>query len=196
MISVLVVYQEGFHAARVESVLEGLGRQPVRLRACRWEGDAPTCPVIEPGILGLIEDIDCTVIAGLPLHVLSGIAGLDDSHPLAAIVIYCLAAGKKVVAVKEGIDPRAYLPAENLPKWRMAQRLDERMRELEALGVVLVAEGDLGPVVTGTRRRIVTLQDIRQADARGEALADDRQGVLTPLARDWMRDNMPHGDRG
>ncbi len=56
----------------------------------------------------------------------------------------------------------------------------------------LVTEGELGLIVTGRRRRIVTLQDVQKAALSGEVLADDREAALTPLARDWMRDNVPH----
>ncbi len=191
MTSVLVIYQDGFHAAHVESVLAELRRQPVRLRTCRWQGDASPWSMLEPEIGDLMEDVDCAIIAGMPLHVLSRITGLDDSHPLSAIVIYCLAAGQEVVAVTEGVDPRAYALATSPPGWRMTQLLDERMRGLAALGVRLVAKGDLGPAVTRTRRRVVTLKDVRQAARSGEISDDGGEGILTPLAKDWLRDNRP-----
>ncbi|WP_208226927.1 hypothetical protein [Brenneria izadpanahii] len=189
MSSVLVIYQRGLHARGLDRILSTLGQLPVRLSTCTFEEEANQSQPLEQDIEALLARTDRIVIAGVPLNFLRRTIDLDDRNPLSAVVLYALAMGIAVSAVREAIDPRLYLPHKGQSSVQFGRRIDELLSELASLGIHIAPESALASF--GARRLdqgIVTLKDVQQAAAQGGGELENLGGRFTPAARDWLRE--------
>ena len=191
MLSVLVIYQAGLHASKHDHVINALSPLHVRISTCSLAGDAMAIgQPLEQEIEVLLAKTDHIIIAGVSLTLLKQLDDLDDSSPLTALILYGLAIGISVSAVRDAIDPRAYLASKGTPTFQISRRLDQRLQALRALGIDLLSLHELKQRYAAplkTRHSIVTLKDVQTACARGTSL-DQLQGHFTPAAQDWLRE--------
>ncbi|MCG8708015.1 hypothetical protein JHU04_001216 [Brenneria sp. 4F2] len=189
MSSVLVIYQQGLHARGLARILSALGRLPVRLSTCTFEQETDRPQPLEQDIEALLARTDRLVIAGATLNLLRQTVELDDRRPLCALVLYALAMGIAVSAVRETIDPRLYLPLKGQSSVQFGRRIDELLSELASLGIDIVPESALASM-DGCRpaQAIVTLKDVQQAAAQGDPISASFGGRFTPAAKDWLRE--------
>lgn len=190
MLSVLVIYQAGLHASKHEGVVDILTPLQVHLSTCSLAEDASALgQPLEQEIEALLAQTDHIVIAGASLTLLKQLDELDDSSPLAAIILYGLAIGIRVQAVRETIDPRTYLTPKGMPSFHINKRLDQRLQTIQTLGIDILSLHELQQRYAAphhTCQGIVTLKDVQTAWTRGAV--EQLQGHFTPAAQDWLHE--------
>ena len=189
MPSVLVIYQAGLHASKHNQAIEILSSLHIQISTCSITSNATEQP-LEPELEALLARTDHIIITGVSLALLKQLDELDDSNPLAALVLYGLSIGMSVSAIHEAIDPRAYLATKGTPSFKISKRIDQRLHAIQALGIDILPLCDLKQRIASPlkdQQNIITLKDVQTASMRGIYI-EQLKGHLTPAAQDWLHE--------
>lgn len=151
----------------------------------------------------LLRGVKAVAIPALTRNTAAKVANTYFDGTAAQVILEALAAGIPVVAARNAADPASpgwRAPGPGTPSPGLVRALKENLRRLEALGVMLVQAGEIGPalkkITAGplkrnpgarqnySRRRLVSSQEIMAAAAGPAAIQLEPGDIVTPLARD------------
>lgn len=140
----------------------------------------------------MLQDIGHILIPFMPLHLFEKIADLDDSDPIAEMILFSLCMGKKVGILTKG--PEMFIPASTGCETGLSQSIGGRFAAAKKIGIEFIEPDRLEAWICGKtyhkmdRKRIITYEDVMEAVEKCGAIHISDGDVITPLARDLIKE--------
>ncbi|MEH7124880.1 hypothetical protein V7127_16770 [Bacillus sp. JJ1773] len=138
--------------------------------------------------------IDIVFLPILSFSLVSDILSFNEQRPFVRLILHSLMTGKKVIALKIGIDANHQLwRVKGLDKGSQAfkRKLKDQMIQLKGLGIELINEDDNFDVFLNhsLKKSIITAETIRYLHGQNQhTLSMTSQTIITPLAKDMARE--------
>ena len=141
-----------------------------------------------------IKQADILLIPILSFSLVSDILSFNDQRPFVRIILNGLLTGKKVIALKVGIDPYHELWKINgLDKGTslLKRKFYDQMIELKSMGIKLIDPEERidSAIVNKKQKTIVTAETVRYVHLQNQNhLKVTKESIITPLAKDVARE--------
>lgn len=138
--------------------------------------------------------IDIVFLPVLSFSIVSDILSFNEQRPFVRLILHSLMTGKKVVALKIGMDADHQLwKVKGMDKGSQAfkRKLKEQMIHLKGLGIDLINEDDHFDAFLyhSQKKSIVSAETIRYLQQQNQhTLRMPSQTIITPLAKDMARE--------
>lgn len=141
-----------------------------------------------------LKQADIIFVPILSFSLASDILALNEQRPFVRMILNGLLTGKKVIAIKVGIDP-------NHQVWRLngmdkgtqslKKRLLEQMLKLKAMGIKLIDSEDHLSLFfeTHQKKSVISAETIQYVSSQNQSkIIVTEESIITPLARDRAKE--------
>lgn len=141
-----------------------------------------------------IKQADILLIPILSFSLVSDILSFNDQRPFVRMILNALLTGKKVIALKVGIDPyHVHWKLNGMDKGSnlLKRKLYEQMNELKSIGIILMNQDEsLESVQFNMKQKtILTAETVRYIHLQNQDhLKVSKESIITPLAKDVARE--------
>ncbi|WP_236694036.1 hypothetical protein [Sporosarcina globispora] len=141
----------------------------------------------------LIDHFDEIFLPILSFSLMKDLLSFNDQRPMVQIILKGLLKGKRVTALKAGVDPfSAYWQLKGMDKGPdiLKRKLNQQMGELKILGLRLIDSNDQADfTVQQTKKTVISGETVRLAHLRKlDHIAVPKGAIITPLARDTAKE--------